>query len=508
MEDDRGLARLLQKRLETQGYRVDVAGNGRDGIAMLDAGHYDVIIADYNMPLCGGLDVIRILSTRGPLPPLIMVTGAGNEKIAVEAMKAGAADYIVKDVEMGYLELLPIVIEKVLHGVHLELERKKMEEELLRAGKLESIGVLAGGIAHDFNNLLAAILGTVSFAKMLVKADEKVSKLLDDAEKASVRAGELTSQLITFAKGGAPLKRRARIGDLIRNTTRFTLSGSNVRSEFSIPDDMPLVEADEAQIRQVLHNIVMNAREAMPEGGIVTVSARSVSVGRKNALPLPDGEYLEIAIHDEGVGIAPQHLSKIFDPYFTTKEMGSRKGMGLGLAVSYSIIKNHDGLITVEAQQGVGSTFHIYLPVTPAGREEEKKRPVAAVAGTGRVLIMDDEESIREMASEMLRHLGYETAVARDGEEAVQLYARARAEGRSFQTVILDLTIPGGMGGKDALQRLKEIDPQVRAIVSSGYADDLILSEFRKEGFQGVIAKPYRMAELGAVVSDVLRKAG
>ena len=336
-------------------------------------------------------------------------------------------------------------------------EHKRLEEELLRAQKLESMGVLAGGIAHDFNNILTTILGNVSMAKTQVKPENEIFELLKEAETASIRAQTLTKQLLTFAKGGAPLKETASIKDILKESCSFVLRGSKVRSEFSIPEDLWPAEFDVGQISQVINNIVINANQAMPEGGIIRVAAENLILDSGHGLPLNPGKYIRISIKDQGVGILEKHLLNIFDPYFTTKQEGS----GLGLATTYSIIKKHSGYITVESKLGEGTTFHIYLPASEKALQERKEDKV--IKGQGRILVMDDEASIRKLAGKMLERLGYEPEFASDGAEAVDIYKAAKESGKPYDVVILDLTIPGGMGGKEALKRLREIDPEVKS---------------------------------------------
>jgi len=382
-------------------------------------------------------------------------------------------------------------------------DRKQIEEERLRASKLESLGVFAGGIAHDFNNLLAAIIGNISLAKLSVEPGNELHKSLAEAEKASLKAKGLTQQLLTFAKGGAPVKRPTSIGDLLRESAGFALRGSNVRPEFSLPDNLWPVEVDEGQMSQVIHNLVLNAQQAMPDGGIITIGGENLTVGAdraEQALPLREGKYVKLAIRDQGSGIAKEHLPKIFDPYFTTKQ----KGSGLGLATSYSIIKNHEGHISVDSEVGVGTTFVLYLPAfplpLPAPVEiEEKPR-----TGRGKILIMDDEEPIRDLLVRIMTHCGYEAETARDGAETIALYKQAKDAGRPFEAVIMDLTIPGGMGGKDTIAKLIDIDPQVKAIVSSGYAHDPVMANYKQYGFRGVVAKPYKITELSEVLETVI----
>jgi PAS domain S-box-containing protein len=382
-------------------------------------------------------------------------------------------------------------------------EKKKAEEEEQKIEKLQSIGTLAGGIAHDFNNILTGILGNITLAERHIEPEGKVAERLLEAKKASLRARDLTQQLLTFSKGGAPIKKTISIAELVEESATFALRGSNVKCEFSLPDDLWAVEVDEGQINQVITNMVINADEAMPKGGILHIRAKNTTIKRKGALPLAKGKYVEITIEDHGIGIPKEHLDRIFEPYFTTKQ----KGSGLGLATSYSIIKSHDGYITVESELGVGTTFHVYLPASekPALEKKEAAKEVP-VRGQGRILIMDDEEIIREMLSRMLSLAGYRVEVSKDGAEAVAKYAETKSLGQSFDAVILDLTVPGGMGGKEAIKKLLEIAPDVKAIVSSGYSTDPIMADFKKYGFSAVVTKPYSVGELERTLRSVLRK--
>ncbi len=379
-------------------------------------------------------------------------------------------------------------------------DKLKMEEELFKAQKLESIGILAGGIAHDFNNLLTAILGNISLAKILTSKEDKIHQKLTEAEKASLRARDLTQQLLTFSRGGAPVKKVTSIAGIIRDSAAFTLSGSKVTCQFNIPDDLWPAEVDEGQISQVINNLIINANQAMPDGGIITVTCKNIYVGNKESLPLPGGRYVLITITDQGTGIREDDIPRIFDPYFTTK----KSGKGLGLATVYSIVKNHDGHITVDTATGTGTTFTIYLPAAESGVVEFMVHETITAAVKGKILVMDDEEVIREIAGEILEFLGYEVEFAGDGNEAVDLYKKARESGHPFIAVIMDLTIPGGMGGKETIQILREIDENITAIASSGYSNDPIMAEYKTYGFSGVITKPYMVSELEKILNEVL----
>ncbi len=380
-------------------------------------------------------------------------------------------------------------------------EHKRIEEELIKTQKLESLGILAGGIAHDFNNLLTAILGNVSLIKAYSNLEEKGYRRLIEAEKASLRAKDLTQQLLTFAKGGAPVKKIIRIRELIKESGSFALIGSNVSCEFSIAADLWSVEVDEGQISQAINNLVINAQQAMPRGGEIRVRAENIN-NTGDVLTLRKGKYIKITIEDKGIGIPREHLAKLFDPYFTTKQ----KGSGLGLATTYSIIKNHDGYIAVESDLGVGTNFYIYLPASEKEVPESSDIRVIPVVGKGKVLVMDDEEIVRDVAGEILSDVGYEVEFTREGSETIELYVEAKRSNKPFDLVIMDLTIAGGIGGKETIKRLQEIDPEVKAIVSSGYSNDPVMSDYREYGFRGVLAKPYKGEELTKTVYQVIKE--
>jgi signal transduction histidine kinase/CheY-like chemotaxis protein len=380
-------------------------------------------------------------------------------------------------------------------------EKKRREDELQKAAKLESIGVLAGGIAHDFNNILAAMLGNISLAKHELRPTDRLFGMLDTAEKATARAAALTRQLLTFAKGGAPVKRIARVQEIVTEPCEFALRGSKSRCEFSVAEGVWTARVDPAQIAQVMHNLVINADQAMPQGGVVDVSAENFTLTEPTAdLPLEPGPYLRITVGDHGVGIPQEALPKIFDPYFTTKA----KGSGLGLATVYSILKRHEGHVAVESRPGQGSTFTVYLPACSGDEPPEQLPGELAVGGSGRVLVMDDEAMVRETAAKMLRRLGYDVVEAAHGQEAVRVYREALAQGAPFRAVILDLTVPGAMGGKQAVQELMAIDPKVTALVSSGYSNDPVLADYGRYGFKGAIEKPFVLQEIDRTLRQAL----
>ncbi len=382
-------------------------------------------------------------------------------------------------------------------------EQRKMEEELAKAKKLESVGVLAGGIAHDFNNLLTAILGNLSLARITSRQSDPHYRHIADAEQASLRARDLTKQLLTFSRGGAPVCQTVDLSSVIRESAGFVLRGSRIQATFEIASDLWLTRADVGQVGQVIDNLVINAMQAMPEGGRLRIGAVNYEVTGESSLPLTPGNYIQISVEDHGVGIRPDHLDKIFDPYFTTKEAGN----GLGLAICYAIISKHGGHITVDSVVGSGTVFYVYLPACTEGERyggEATPPPVTPGTAAGRILVMDDEEMVRGVACAMLDTMGYEVESVADGRQAVQVYREAMERGQLFDAVIMDLTIPGGMGGRETLEELRRLDPGVRAVVSSGYSSHRIMADYQEYGFHGVVVKPYRMGELSRVLREVL----
>ncbi|NWJ95942.1 MAG: PAS domain S-box protein [Chloroflexi bacterium] len=382
-------------------------------------------------------------------------------------------------------------------------EKQKVLEELMKASKLESVGILAGGIAHDFNNLLAAITGNLSLARIEAEAGsaEKVLDCLDEIEKAAQRASYLTHQLLTFAKGGTPLKKTAPLNEIIRFSAQFALHGTGMQCEIELPLDLWQVAFDAGQISQVIQNLALNAAQAMPEGGNLWIRAGNIALDQGQIPTLSAGNYVWLSVKDNGPGIPEEILAQIFDPYFTTKPSGT----GLGLAVSYSIIHKHGGYLTVESKLGAGTTFSIYLPASIEPAEPSVVVPSKLIRGHGRVLIMDDEPALRHLLKKALDKLGYEVTGVDNGAEAIRCYMAEKEAWQPFAVVIMDLTIPGGMGGKVAIQKLLELDPAVKAIVSSGYSDDPVMANYEQYGFKGVMVKPYSVFDLGKMLDKVLK---
>jgi two-component system, cell cycle sensor histidine kinase and response regulator CckA len=383
-------------------------------------------------------------------------------------------------------------------------EREHVSAQLQKVEKLEAIGVLAGGIAHDFNNILTAIIGNISFARNYLDASHKSAEILGKAEKAATRAAELAHQLLTFARGGQPIKKSASMRHIIEESVSLVLRGANVSCVLDIPEDLWAVEVDQGQISQVINNLIINATQAMPGGGAITVRGENTSVNPLGRLPLTPGHYVRVTISDTGCGISEENQKRIFDPYFTTKAGGS----GLGLASAHSIVNKHGGYIGVRSAVGMGTTFEILLPASgkPAMSDDSDHVPVAFSQPVGHsVLVMDDEELIRDMLADMLTQSGYQAQTCIDGEEAISLYRAAKTIGSPFSAVIVDLTIPGGMGGREAAQHILAMDPDARLIVSSGYSNDTVMAEFATFGFSATLTKPYTLGAVAKTLSAILK---
>jgi len=379
-------------------------------------------------------------------------------------------------------------------------EKVRTEQELIKAKKLESVGVLAGGIAHDFNNILVGILGNIDLALHDDRLNDDTRNLLRNAEKASYQARGLTRQLLTFAKGGEPVKETASLIEVVQESANFVLHGDKTACEFSFPDNLWFVEIDKGQVSQVVHNIILNASSAMPDGGIVEVSFKNADIVHDHKM-LKKGRYVKISIKDHGIGISTDLLEKIFDPYFSTKKEGS----GLGLAISHSIIAKHGGHIAAASTPGQGTTFTIYLPASADQTiPQDKSVKETIITQTLKILVMDDEEVVRDILKTLLARMGHEEILAEEGREAIDTYQEAIKRSQPIDLIIMDLTIPGGMGGKEAIHEILAIDPKAKVIVSSGYSNDPIMANFRNYGFSAAIAKPYKMSELTNVINQLL----
>jgi PAS domain S-box-containing protein len=490
----------LDALAESEARFRDVFETVGDGIVVADVSNRKVVMM--NSPMCA-------LLGRSPaeLPGLTINSIHPSDRIddvvaTFEAMVRGERDHAMEipmlradgTVFLADVSARSTVISNkrcVVAVFRDATERRRREDEQLHLQKLESIRTLAAGIAHDFNNLLTGLIGNISLAQMSLADSHEARPLLDEAQRAATRATALTRRLLTFAKGGTPLRRCMNIVQVVRDSANLAASGSNVSCQFDLPDQALAVMADEGQLAQVFQNLVRNGVEAMPRGGTVRVQL-SRQTGN-------DGDEICIAVTDQGPGIAPELLDKIFLPFFSTKERGS----GLGLAVAYSIIQNHGGRIQVSSALGVGTTFRVSLPEIGIGQDSASP-PRAKPQETGRVLVMDDEAAVLRLAERALRDAGYATKVVSNGSDAVEVYRMLFADGQRFDAAVLDLTVRGGMGGKEAAEHILAIDPAARLMVSSGYSEDSVMAEYRRHGFSAVLPKPYTAQQLCEAVQGMI----
>ncbi len=501
--DDESLNReVLIRRLQREGCHPEGARSGAEALGLLRRDKFDVILLDIQMPVMNGIEVLQALKEDPQLRhlPVIMLSALTDVDRVARCIELGAEDYLPKPINAV---LLRARLGACLEKKRLRDREQAQAEELLRASKLQSIGALAGGLAHDFNNMLTAVLGNLSLLRYRGSLPADAMANIVEAERGATRAQELTRYLLTFAEGGAPIKESVPLAPLLRDTTSFVLRGSNVQCEVQLAPALWDLHADPHQLAQVISNVVLNAIEATPGSGVIRVSADNVT----KSPHLPDGIYLEIRIQDFGVGIAPDCVARIFDPFFTTK----KQSRGLGLAAAYSIVQRHGGHIGVESVPGAGATVTITLPAARTAAPSEPAlasgTPIAPAAEgverKMRVLVMDDEEPIRNLIHTALSMFGHEVVCTPDGEAFLAAHAAAAAAGHPFDLAVLDLTIPGGMGGKDAIRNLRERDRKIHAIVSSGYSTDPVMAQCTAYGFNAVLPKPYQIRDLIRVVQEL-----
>ncbi|MCP4110811.1 MAG: response regulator [Desulfobacteraceae bacterium] len=496
-----GFQAKIKIAVEKQAYEVcGPVPSGEEAVEKAESERPDLVLMDIVLkgPMYG-IEAARQIRSRFGIPVIYVTAFSGREIL----------DRAKITVPFGYL-IKPFEDRELYANIEMALFKDRIEQELLKSKKLESVGILAGGLAHDFNNLLSVILGNINMAKEDISKWHTSYEFLNEAEDASLRAKDLTHQLITLSKGGYPIKRTGSVEKLLRESVLLFTSGYDVSCEFNIQKDLWLADYDEIQMKHVINNIITNANQAMPEGGIIQTDAENYLNDKKNeqVLPLQKEKYVKISIRDQGVGIPEKFLPLVFDPYFSTRQRGTRKGMGLGLATVYSIIKKHNGQIGVESELNAGTVFHIYLPASEKKTEEHKVTQVKTGPLKGKILVMDDEEMIRKLLKKTLKRLGCESELAGNSEEAIHFFKKAEESGEPFDAVILDLTIKEGIGDKDVIWKLKEINPDVKAVISSGYSNDPVMANFRKYGFAEAMPKPCLKRELSDILNRILEVKG
>ena len=468
----------------------------------------DLVIADYFLPGMNGLELLEELKRRKVDIPFIMTTGQGDENIAVKAMKLGVFDYIVKS--GSFFELIPEIIRKALNERELkakvrqaEDEQKRLQIRLNQAQKMEAIGTLAGGIAHDFNNLLMGIQGRVSLMLIDINSKHRYFEHLKRIEDMIKRGGDLTRQLLGFARGGKYEVKPTDLNELIQKTSEmFGRTKKEIRIHIKYQKDIWTVKVDRGQIEQVLLNHYINACEAMSEmeSGNLYLETKNVVLDKSYSKPfaVKPGSYVRISVTDEGAGMDEETRKRIFEPFFTTKQMG--RGTGLGLASAYGIIKNHGGIINAYSEKDKGTTFNIYLPASEKDVIKEKHTHNEVLNGGETILLVDDEDIIIDVAREMLRAVGYEVLTAGCGKEAIEVYKKNKDK---IDMVVLDMIMPD-MGGGEAYDRLKEINPDIKALLSSGYSIDGQATRILERGCNGFIQKPFGLEELSQKIRKIL----
>jgi signal transduction histidine kinase len=528
-EDNRADADLVAKHLDQSklDFNISIATRLSDGIEQLKTRAFDLVLLNLSLPDSRGIDTLLTAMEASQDEVIIVLADADEEALSLEALKLGAQDYLnkhrinSKDLRRSILYAIERTnLRRSLEARTEEIQpceaildeitnQQKAKDEVLKSEKLESISLLAGGIAHDFNNMLTAILGNISMIRIELDEGHRCSTQLVAAEKAALQARLLTQQLLTFSKGDAPALEVTTVYEMVEECAQFILRGSKVKCSIEKGEELWPVDADKGQISQVINNLVINANQAMPDGGNIRIHIRNLQVRHTEVPALKTGDYVCIELRDKGIGISPDNLKKIFDPYFTTK----REGNGLGLASSYSIITTHKGTITADSSIGHGSTFRVYLPkstqLAPANSnpfEAEKKEEAKETIhrGKGHILVMDDMEAMMMVTGEILTVLGYEVAYSTNGNEAIEAYKAAKVAGNPFDACVFDLTVPGSMGGEEAANILIDYDPNLVAIASSGYTTSIVMSDYKNFAFKAVLPKPYRIKEMRDLLQELL----
>jgi len=475
--------------LEQSDYKIHISLSGSAALEILQHLVPDLILLDIIMPDIDGYETCRRIKADPKLSdiPVLFMTSVTDTQNKVKGFEVGCQDYITK----------PIQYEELLARVKTHIQMRHMQKELFRFEKLQSLGVLAGGIAHDFNNILSIILGNVQ----LLKGKNENESLIHSTEKAVMRAANLSKSLITFSKGGTPLLRKGDIIPVLKDALEFILDTSDTTYELDIEEDIPLLYFDRQQVGQAFNQLILNADQAMNHDGKIFIQISQEKIDQHKHV-LAKGDYIRITISDTGYGINHENLKRIFDPYFSTQERGTQKGMGLGLAIAHSIITQHKGIIEVESVPNKGSHFHVYLPVF---KEKETQVPgikpgtVAMSRDPSKqmkVLIMDDEYEICQMIKKVLSRKDMIVHDTSNGKDAVQMYIKAHENNAPYDAVILDLSVKNGMGGVEAFKRIKTYDVHAKGIISSGYSQNPVMSDYKKYGFNNALFKPYHLDDL------------
>ena len=497
VEDNPGDARLLQETLhdvESLNFDIYTVDNLASAIETLGLEDFDIVLLDLSLPDSQGLETCMKLRGEFPEIPVIVLTGLDDEELALRALHQGAQDYLVK----GKFET-----NLLLRSMRYGIERKKIERETLRNQKFQSLEALAEGIAHDFNNLLSSILGNLSLARVTLKPSNKIFGNLKLAEDAAFKAKDLTKQFLSLTQGGDPVKKTVAIDGLLKEFARSSLGESNIMLQFNIAEGLWPVEADQAQLGQVVNNIIADAKESFVKGGLINIRATNLTIGSEESLILtPGSQHVKIDIHCKQLGINKETEKGKIDPLNT----GGGEGSGIRLATSHSIIERHGGYLETVPDTGSGKITSIYIPASAEVDTKVEKKVEKIVSGKGKVLIMEDDVLVRDTVIAMINRLGYDVDYAGDAEETIEKYEKSFSNGNAFDAVLIDLTVNGELQGIEAIEKLKLINPEVVAILSTGYLNNPVIKEYKEYGFREMLHKPYDMNELGNALKSSMNE--
>ncbi len=503
VEDSEDDILLLSRELRRSGYDLDIerVETAEAMAASLDGREWDIILADYYLPLFGGLEALNMVKERGLDLPFIIVSGVIGEETAVAAMKAGAHDYIMKD----NLARLSPAIDRALQEVFTRQERRRLEDQLRQAQKMEAVGLLAGGIAHDFNNILTAIMGYGSLLQSLLPTEDPLRTYVDQILTASVKAATLTQSLLAFSRKQVLSIEPVDVNGVIENISKLLsrIMGEHIEVKTDL-SAIPLhVMADKGQLEQVLMNLATNSRDVMPEGGCFVVSTEMIELDDSYAQfgdYLQTGKYVSISASDTGFGMDEETRQKIFEPFFTTKEAG--KGTGLGLSIVYGIIKQHKGFVEVQSSRGRGTTFRMLLPMVEEGTESHncQVQDRLASGGSETILVAEDNEAVRDLVKDVLEKSGYRVIHAVDGEDAV---ARFNESPQAVDLALLDVVMPK-KGGVRVFEELQRGKPELKVLFMSGYVNDVEARKEISEKGLSFLKKPLSLDELLFKIREIL----
>ena len=497
IEDNPGDARLLQETLqdvETVNFDIFNVESLKGAIETLGLEDFDLVLLDLTLPDSQGLETLLKIRAEYPEIPVIVLTGLDDEQLALRALHQGAQDYLVKGKADTNL---------LLRSIRYGIERKKIERDTLRNQKLQSLETLAEGIAHDFNNMLSSILGNLSLAKVSLRPSNKIYDNLKLAEEAAYKAKDLTKQFLSLTKGGDPVKKATSLSGSLKEFARAALGESNIMMQFTIDEDIWLVEVDQAQIGQAINNIVTESKQALSKGGLINVSASNVTVGANDPMTLtPGGKYIKIEIQSKVLGMHKDNVAEKVDPLSSSKQEGS----GLRQATTHSIIERHGGYMEVKDDTGSGKTATIYIPAIADKKKRKEKKEEKLISGKGKVLVMEDDVLVRDTVVSMIKRLGYEVDFAENAQETIEKYSKSLNNSHPFDVVLIDLTIHGELQGIEAIEKLKELNSDVVGILSTGYLNNPIIKEYEEHGFSDLLHKPYDMKELSKALSDSISK--